>query len=157
MSSEDALAAMRAKLSTLEAENTARAALLDRSRGEAVAESKEKLDKQGKIQGEVFARLQERNRRAKAAGGWVTESTVGEKPGDESDFGFEEDDAENDRRAGYRAAAEPEPAFGGRPAPLPKVEAPPAPQSPPPVPGRHRRGAAHTDDDDFANTDWLAT
>jgi hypothetical protein len=156
MSSEDALAAMRAKLSTLEAENTARAALLDRSRDEAVAESKEKLDKQGKIQGEVFARLQERNRRAKAAGGWATESTVGEKPDDESDFGFEEDDAEKDRRAGYRAAGEPEPAFGGRAVPLPKVETPPVPQ-PPPVPGRHRRGAAHGDEDDFADTDWLAT
>ncbi|MDT8909685.1 hypothetical protein [Amycolatopsis sp. PS_44_ISF1] len=148
MSSEDALAAMRAKLSSLEAENTARSALLDRSREEAVAQSREKLEKQGKIQGAVFVRLQERNRRAKAAGGWATESTVGEKPGTERSFGFEDDDAGKDRRTGYRAPAEP----GDRPAP-PKTEPLPVP----PGSGRHRREAANSDEADFADTDWLAT
>ncbi len=160
MSSEDALAAMRSKLASLDSENSARMALLDKRREEALAEAKEKTDKQAKIQGGVIVRLQERNRKAKAAGGWATESTVGEKVEDDGDFGFEEDESENERRAGYRAADEPPAAY--RP-PVPAPQAPPPPPPPPvPVPeappaGRHRRAAARGDDDDFANTDWLAT
>jgi len=153
MSSGDALAAMRAKLDSLEAENGARSALLDRNRSEAVAESKEKLDKQGRVQGEVFVRLQERNRRAKAAGGWQTEATTGEKESDEVSFGFEDDEAENERRAGYSPAEEPA---------LPRPSTPPPPPPPPVAPpspdaGRHRRGMHHDDDEDYTNTDWLAT
>lgn len=102
MRTEDALAAMRAKLASLEAENTARSGLLDRSRAEAVAESKEKLDKQSRVQGEVFVRLQERSRRAKAAGGWATESTVGEKPSGEMKFGFDDEDAAHSSSRGSR-------------------------------------------------------
>ncbi|KZB82094.1 hypothetical protein [Amycolatopsis regifaucium] len=159
MSSEDALAAMKSRLAALESENSARMALLDKRREEALAESKEKFDKQAKIQGGVIVRLQERNRKAKAAGGWATESTLAEKVEDDGDFGFEEDEAENERRAGYRTAEEPPIAY--RP---PAPSAPPASPPPPaPVPeerpaGRHRRAAAaRGDDDDFANTDWLAT
>lgn len=157
MSSEDALAAMKNKLAGLESENSARMALLDKRREEALAECKEKTDKQAKIQGGVIVRLQERNRKAKAAGGWATESTVGDKVEDDGDFGFEEDEAENERRAGYRTADEPVAAH------RPPVPTPPAPPPPPPLPapvpeapsaGRHRR-AASGDDDDFANTDWL--
>lgn len=161
MSSEDALAAMKSRLADLENENSARMALLDKRREEALAESKEKFDKQSKIQGGVIVRLQERNRKARAAGGWATESTVGDKVEDDGDFGFEEDKAENERRAGYRAADEPPVAY--RPTPVPAPQAPPPPPPPPvPVPeerpaGRHRRAAARGDDDDFANTDWLAT
>jgi hypothetical protein len=156
VSSEDALAALKNKLAGLESENSARMALLDKRREEAAAESKEKLEKQAKIQGEVFVRLQERNRRAKAAGGWVTESTVGDKNEDDTQFGFEEDEEEKDRRAGYRPADEhPLPASYRASAPPPPVQPPPAPV---PEPGRHRRSAARSsDDDDFANTDWLAT
>ncbi|MFI5606049.1 hypothetical protein [Amycolatopsis sp. NPDC051903] len=150
MSSQDALAAMRAKLATLDAESSARAALLDRSRTEAVAESKEKLEKQGKIQGEVFVRLQERNRRAKAAGGWATEKTVGDRHDDEDDFGFEEDETANERRAGFRPADEPELTTGRRSA----LRSAPAPAEPA---GRHRRAAHAADEDDFGDTDWLAT
>ncbi|EME60550.1 hypothetical protein [Amycolatopsis decaplanina] len=159
MGSEDALAAMKSKLASLESENSARMALLDKRREEALAEAKEKFDKQSKIQGGVIVRLQERNRKAKAAGGWATESTLGEKVEDDGDFGFEEDEAENERRAGYRTAEEPPVAY--RP-PVPAVP-PPPPPPPAPVPeerpaGRHRRAtAARGDDDDFANTDWLAT
>ncbi|MEU8412814.1 hypothetical protein AB0C24_08510 [Amycolatopsis japonica] len=159
MGSEDALAAMKSKLANLESENSARMALLDKRREEALAEAKEKFDKQSKIQGGVIVRLQERNRKAKAAGGWATESTLSEKVEDDGDFGFEEDEAENERRAGYRTAEEQPVAF--------RPPAPPAPTPPPPaqapVPeerpaGRHRRAAAaRGDDDDFANTDWLAT
>ncbi|WP_027928102.1 hypothetical protein [Amycolatopsis benzoatilytica] len=150
MSSGDALAAMRAKLDSLEAENGARAALLDRNRSEAVAESKEKLDKQGRIQGEVFVRLQERNRRAKAAGGWATEATTGEKDPDQVSFGFEDDEAENERRAGYVPAEEPI---------LPRSNTPPttAPTPAAAPSGRHRRGMHHDEDEDYTNTDWLAT
>ncbi|MBB4686417.1 hypothetical protein [Amycolatopsis jiangsuensis] len=132
MSTDDALGAMRAKLASLEAENAARSGLLDRSRAEAVAESKEKLDKQARVQGEVFVRLQERNRRAKAAGGWATESTVGDRDHGEMEFGFDDEsagDPEADRTA-------------NRPAP--------------PAAGRPRRRAEH-DDESFADTDWLAT
>ncbi len=159
MSSEDALAAMKSRLANLESENSARMSLLDKRREEALAESKEKFDKQSKIQGGVIARLQERNRKAKAAGGWATESTVGEKVEDDGDFGFEDDESENERRAGYRAADEP-PAAYRPPAPAPSPP-PPPPPVPVPVPeerpaGRHRR-AARGDDDDFAETDWLAT
>ncbi|MEV0065261.1 hypothetical protein [Amycolatopsis sp. NPDC050768] len=151
MSSQDALAAMRAKLATLEAENSARSALLDRNRAEAVAESKEKLEKQGKIQGEVFVRLQERNRRAKAAGGWATEKTVGNRADDENDYGFEEDETENERRAGFRTADDPEVRYGRRPAAPAPAEQPAEPS------GRHRRAAHAVDDDtDFAETNWLA-
>ncbi|QRP45347.1 hypothetical protein [Amycolatopsis sp. FDAARGOS 1241] len=151
MGSQDALAAMRAKLATLDAESTARAALLDLSRADAVAESKEKLEKQGKIQGEVFVRLQERNRRAKAAGGWATEKTVGDRYDDEGDFGFEEDETANERRAGFRTAEESGLTTGRRSAPDPA----PAPAEPA---GRHRRAAHAADDDgDFADTNWLAT
>ncbi|WET80320.1 hypothetical protein P3102_03445 [Amycolatopsis sp. QT-25] len=157
MGSEDALAAMKSRLAGLESENSARMALLDKRREEALAEAKEKFDKQSKTQGGVIVRLQERNRKAKAAGGWATEATLGEKAEDDGDFGFEEDEAENERRAGYRTADEPPSAY--RPAP-------PAPQGPPPPlapvaeerpAGRHRRAAARGDDDDFADTDWLAT
>jgi len=160
VSSEDALAAMKSRLADLESENSARMALLDKRREEALAESKEKFDKQAKIQGGVIVRLQERNRKAKAAGGWATEATLAEKVEDDGDFGFEEDETENERRAGYRTADEPPVSF--RP-PAPPVPTPPPPPPPPaPVPeerpaGRHRRAAARGDDDDFANTDWLAT
>ncbi|WP_326568135.1 hypothetical protein VSH64_41195 [Amycolatopsis rhabdoformis] len=131
---------MRAKLATLEAENSARSAMLDRNRAEAVAESKEKLEKQGKIQGEVFVRLQERNRRAKAAGGWETEKTVGDRA-EENQFGFEDDEAAQTGDVDVRYAARPS-----------------APAAPPPAEpsGRHRRAAHAVDDDDFADTDWLA-
>ncbi|KFZ82807.1 hypothetical protein ED92_02540 [Amycolatopsis sp. MJM2582] len=160
MGSEDALAALKSKLANLESENSARMALLDKRREEALAEAKEKFDKQSKIQGGVIVRLQERNRKAKAAGGWATESTLSEKVEDDGDFGFEEDEAENERRAGYRTAEEQPVAY--RP-PAPPVQAPTPPPPPAPVPeerpaGRHRRAAAaRGDDDDFANTDWLAT
>ncbi|MFJ8910445.1 hypothetical protein [Amycolatopsis sp. NPDC102389] len=160
MGSEDALAAMKSKLANLESENSARMALLDKRREEALAEAKEKFDKQSKIQGGVIVRLQERNRKAKAAGGWATESTLSEKVEDDGDFGFEEDETENERRAGYRTAEEPPIAY--RP-PSPAPQTPPPPPVPAPVTeerpaGRHRRAAAaRGDDDDFANTDWLAT
>jgi hypothetical protein len=153
MGSEDALAAMKDKLAGLDAENSARMALLDRSRESALAESKEKLDKQAKIQGEVIVRLQERNRRAKKAGGWMTEATAGDTVEDD-DFGFEEDEAELDRRARYRTEDEPPARFAPPPAPLSPVP-PPAPEPSRPA-GRHRRTAAQSDDD-FADTDWLAT
>ncbi|HET6289812.1 MAG TPA: hypothetical protein VFG15_24095 [Amycolatopsis sp.] len=156
MSSEDALAAMKSKLASLESENSARMALLDKRREEALAEAKEKFDKQSKTQGGVIVRLQERNRKAKAAGGWATESTLSEKVEDDGDFGFEEDEAENERRAGYRTADEPPIAY--RPAPpAPQAPPPPAPVAEERPAGRHRRAAARGDDDDFADTDWLAT
>ncbi|MFI7118236.1 hypothetical protein [Amycolatopsis sp. NPDC049868] len=160
MGSEDALAAMKSKLANLESENSARMALLDKRREEALAEAKEKFDKQSKIQGGVIVRLQERNRKAKAAGGWATESTLSEKVEDDGDFGFEEDEAEKERRAGYRTAEEP-PVVYRPPAPSVPASAPPPPPAPAPEErpaGRHRRAAAaRGDDDDFANTDWLAT
>jgi len=156
VSSEDALAAMKSKLASLESENSARMALLDKRREEALAEAKEKFDKQSKTQGGVIVRLQERNRKAKAAGGWATESTLSEKVEDDGDFGFEEDEAENERRAGYRTADEPPIAY--RPAPpAPQAPPPPAPVAEERPAGRHRRAAARGDDDDFADTDWLAT
>ncbi len=159
MGSEDALAAMKSRLANLESENSARMALLDKRREEALAEAKEKFDKQSKIQGGVIVRLQERNRKAKAAGGWATESTLSEKVEDDGDFGFEEDEAENERRAGYRTAEEAPVAY--RPPASPAPTPPPPPPAPAPEErpaGRHRRAAAaRGDDDDFANTDWLAT
>ncbi|RJQ76966.1 hypothetical protein [Amycolatopsis panacis] len=110
MRTEDALAAMRAKLASLEAESTARSGLLDRSRAEAMAESKEKLDKQARVQGEVFVRLQERSRRAKAAGGWATESTVGERPSGEMEFGFDDEDSAHSNSPGSHARHATQPA-----------------------------------------------
>ncbi|SEP51695.1 hypothetical protein [Amycolatopsis saalfeldensis] len=150
MSSDDLSASFRSKLADIERENGERLSLIGSRVTKALQESKEASDKQLRTVGEVVVRMQESARRAQKAGGWVMESTVGDKADSERDFGFEEDDAEKDRRAGYRAAGEHA---------VPPVVAPPVvqPAAPPPVPGRHRRGAAHPDEDDFANTDWLAT
>ncbi|GAA4540437.1 hypothetical protein [Amycolatopsis samaneae] len=160
MSPEEDLAALKHKLAGLERENGDRMYLVDKRAAMALEESREAGDKLRRETDEALATALEQKRRAEAAGGWVTEATVGDKAEDD-DFGFEEDEAENERRAGYRAAD----------APPPPADHPPAPAPPPPVPvtppaeaaseqprggGRHRR-AAHADDDDFANTDWLAT
>jgi hypothetical protein len=160
---EEDLARLRQKLAGLERENGDRMYLVDNRAAKALDESKAASDKLKKETSEAMAALLEQKRRAEAAGGWATESTVGDKVEDDGDFGFEEDEAENERRAGYRAADEPPVAY--RPTPEPAPQAPPPPPPPPtpaPVPeerpaGRHRRAAARGDDDDFANTDWLAT
>ncbi|WP_410604449.1 hypothetical protein [Amycolatopsis sp. lyj-90] len=159
MNPEEDLARLRHKLAGLERENGDRMYLVDNRAAKAVEETQaagEKLKQE--TSAALTARL-EQKRRAEAAGGWETESTLGDKVEDDGDFGFEEDETENERRAGYRTADEPPISF--RPPP-----AVPAPQVPPPHPapvpeerpaGRHRRAAARGDDDDFANTDWLAT
>ncbi|MFD9895214.1 hypothetical protein ACFWY9_38235, partial [Amycolatopsis sp. NPDC059027] len=145
-------------LAGLERENGDRMYLVEQRAAKAVEESREAGDKLRRETDEALTKLLEQKRRAEAAGGWVTESTVGDKAEDENDFGFEEDEAENERRAGYRAADAPPAAHPAAPPPPP----PPSPPAVPPAPaagraaGRHRR-PAHSDDDDFANTDWLAT
>ncbi|MBE1581583.1 hypothetical protein ACFORH_22525 [Amycolatopsis roodepoortensis] len=161
MNPEEDLAGLRHKLAGLERENGDRMYLVDNRAAKAIEETKAAGDQLKQETGAALAARSEQKRRAEAAGGWETESTLSEKVEDDGDFGFEEDEAENERRAGYRTAEEPPIAY--RP-PAPSVSASPQPPPPPaPVPeerqaGRHRRvAAARGDDDDFANTDWLAT
>ncbi|MEV6910913.1 hypothetical protein [Amycolatopsis sp. NPDC051071] len=162
MNPEEDLARLRHKLAGLERENGDRMYLVDNRATKAIEETQAAGDKLKQETSAALAARLEQKRRAEAAGGWATESTVGEKVEDDGDFGFEEDESENERRAGYRAADEPPVAY--RPPP-PTPQAPPPPPAPAPVPapvpeerpaGRHRR-AARGDDDDFAETDWLAT
>ncbi len=158
MNPEEDLARLRHKLAGLERENGDRMYLVDNRAAKAVEETQaagEKLKQE--TSAALTARL-EQKRRAEAAGGWETESTLGDKVEDDGDFGFEEDETENERRAGYRAADEPPISFRPPPAvPAPQVPPPPAPVPEERPAGRHRRAAARGDDDDFANTDWLAT
>ncbi|MFE0026302.1 hypothetical protein [Amycolatopsis sp. NPDC059021] len=163
MSPEEDLAALKHKLAGLERENGDRMYLVEQRAAKAVEESREAGDKLRRETDEALTKLLEQKRRAEAAGGWVTESTVGDKVDDENDFGFEEDETENERRAGYRAADAPPPAaYPAAPPPPPSPPVPPPAVTPAPAAGpgrgagRHRR-PAHSDDDDFANTDWLAT
>ncbi|MFI9450904.1 hypothetical protein [Amycolatopsis sp. NPDC052450] len=159
MNPEEDLARLRHKLAGLERENGDRMYLVDNRATKAIEETRAAGDKlKQETSAALTARL-EQKKRAEAAGGWATESTLSEKVEDDGDFGFEEDEAENERRAGYRAADEPPIAYR----PAPPV---PSPSPPPPAPapvaeerpaGRHRRAAARGDDDDFADTDWLAT
>ncbi|WP_414935904.1 hypothetical protein [Amycolatopsis sp. cmx-11-51] len=163
MNPEDDLARLRHKLAGLERENGDRMYLVDNRATKAIEETQAAGDKLKQETSAALAARLEQKRRAEAAGGWETESTLGDKAEDDGDFGFEEDEAENERRAGYRRAEEPPISFRPTPAsqappPLP----PPPPSAPVPVPeerpaGRHRRSAARGDDDDFAETDWLAT
>ncbi|MFC3449967.1 hypothetical protein [Amycolatopsis speibonae] len=165
MNPEEDLAGLRHKLAGLERENGDRMYLVDNRATKAIEETRSAGDKlKQETSAALTARL-EQKRRAEAAGGWATESTLSDKVEDDGDFGFEEDETENERRAGYRAADEP-PISYRPPAPTgPAPQAPPPPPPPPmsvPVPeerpaGRHRRSAARGDDDDFAETDWLAT
>lgn len=159
MNPEEDLATLRHKLAGLERENGDRMYLVDNRAAKTIEETRTAGDQLKQETSAALAARSEQKRRAEAAGGWATESTLSEKVEDDGDFGFEEDEAENERRAGYRTAEEQPVAF--------RPPAPPAPTPPPPaqapVPeerpaGRHRRAAAaRGDDDDFANTDWLAT
>ncbi|OKJ93954.1 hypothetical protein [Amycolatopsis sp. CB00013] len=159
MNPEEDLATLRHKLAGLERENGDRMYLVDNRAAKTIEETRTAGDQLKQETSAALAARSEQKRRAEAAGGWATESTLSEKVEDDGDFGFEEDEAENERRAGYRTAEEQPVAF--------RPPAPPAPTSPPPAPapvpeerpaGRHRRAAAaRGDDDDFANTDWLAT
>ncbi|MFE5564402.1 hypothetical protein ACFQ68_05370 [Amycolatopsis japonica] len=159
MNPEEDLATLRHKLAGLERENGDRMYLVDNRAAKTIEETRTAGDQLKQETSAALAARSEQKRRAEAAGGWATESTLSEKVEDDGDFGFEEDEAENERRAGYRTAEEQPVAF--------RPPAPPAPTPPPPAPapmpeerpaGRHRRAAAaRGDDDDFANTDWLAT
>ncbi|MBB1157842.1 MULTISPECIES: hypothetical protein [Amycolatopsis] len=149
MSSEDLGAGFRHKMAQIEREAEERLALIGSRVRKDLKESKEASDKQLRTVGQVIVRVQENARRAAKAGGWVMESTVGDKSKGEVSFGFEDDEAEKERRADY-GPSEPAPQRPSTPPPTP-APAPPAPPS-----GRHRRGVHH-DEDDFTNTDWLAT
>ncbi|AGM03301.1 hypothetical protein [Amycolatopsis keratiniphila] len=159
MNPEEDLATLRHKLAGLERENGDRMYLVDNRAAKAIEETRTAGDQLKQETAAALAARSEQKRRAEAAGGWATESTLSEKVEDDGDFGFEEDEAENERRAGYRTAEEAPVAY------RPPVPPAPAPPPPPPAPapeerpaGRHRRAAAaRGDDDDFANTDWLAT
>ncbi|MEU3621668.1 hypothetical protein BS329_21470 [Amycolatopsis coloradensis] len=165
MNPEEDLARLRHRLAGLERENGDRMYLVDNRATKAIEETQAAGDKLKQETSAALAARLEQKRRAEAAGGWATESTLGDKVDDDGDFGFEEDEAENERRAGYRAADEPPISFR----PPPASQAPPPPPPPPAAPvtpvvvleerpvGRHRRSAARGDDDDFAETDWLAT
>jgi hypothetical protein len=155
VSSEDDLARLKSRLADIGRENTDRMALIEKRAAKALEESLVSGDKLRKESSEVIASFIERTRRAKAAGGWATESTLADKVEKDGDFGFEEDEEENERRAGYTAAdlVDPLPQRPVSP-PLPSPIAPPVPESPR-SPGRHRHRAHQVEEDDYANTDWL--
>ncbi|MBB5854853.1 hypothetical protein ACFQ05_16220 [Amycolatopsis umgeniensis] len=158
MNPEEDLARLRHKLAGLERENGDRMYLVDNRATKAIEETQAAGDKLKQETSAALSARLEQKRRAEAAGGWATESTLGDKVEDDGDFGFEEDETENERRAGYRTAEEPPVSF--RPPAVPAPQVPPPPPAPVPEErpaGRHRRAAARGDDDDFANTDWLAT
>jgi hypothetical protein len=139
MSSEENLARLKSKLENIDRENTDRMSLLEKRAAKAWEESKESTAKLVQATGAVLVRLNERSRRATAAGGWATESALADKVEKDGDFGFEDDEAENERRAGYTAAD------------------PVAPHPPERPTGRHRPRARHVEEDDYANMDWLET
>ncbi|RSM71175.1 hypothetical protein DL991_36415 [Amycolatopsis sp. WAC 01375] len=157
MNPEEDLARLRHKLAGLERENGDRMYLVDNRATKAIEETRAAGDQlKQETSAALTARL-EQKKRAEAAGGWATESTLSEKVEDDGDFGFEEDEAENERRAGYRTADEPPIAYWAAPPVPPPPQPPPAPVAEERPTGRHRRAAARGDDDDFADTDWLAT
>lgn len=140
MSSEDDLTRLKSRLENVERENAERMALIAKRAAKAMDEVRESTTKLVKATGDVLVRLNERTRRAQAAGGWATESTLAAEVEKDGDFGFEEDEEENERRAGYRSAD-----------PLDSLPHAPAP----PPAGRHRQRVDHPDEDDYTNTDWL--
>jgi hypothetical protein len=156
MSSEESLARLKSTLENIDRENTDRMSLIEKRAAKALEESKEATAKLVKTAGDVLVRLNERNQRARAAGGWATESSLADKAENDDDFGFEEDEEENERRAGYKVA---DPLDVPLPAAQRQVPPPPAPVTPPPEParpaGRHRPRGQHDEEDDYANTDWL--
>jgi hypothetical protein len=156
MSSAEDLARLKSGLADIERENADRLSLIDRRAAKSMEESKESGDRLRKETSAVVAGLKERNQRAKAAGGWATESSLADKVEDDGDFGFEEDEEENQRRAGYKTA---DPLDLPLPTAQRQVPPPPPPIAPVPEParpaGRHRPRGQHDEEDDYANTDWL--
>jgi hypothetical protein len=98
----------------------------------------------------VHAELSDRIRRLRQEA-----SNLADKVEKDGDFGFEEDEEENERRAGY-TAADPRDPLSQRPVspPFPSPIAPLVPE-PPRSPGRHRLRAHQVEEDDYADTDWL--
>ncbi|MFC9257453.1 hypothetical protein, partial [Amycolatopsis thailandensis] len=121
MNPEEDLARLRHKLAGLERENGDRMYLVDNRATKAIEETRTAGDKLKQETSAALTARIEQKRRAEAAGGWETESTLGDKVEDDGDFGFEEDETENERRAGYRTAEEP-----------PISYRPPAPSAAPP-------------------------
>jgi hypothetical protein len=157
MSSDEGLARLKSTLENIDRENTDRMSLIEKRAAKALEESKEATAKLVKTAGEVLTRLNERNQRARAAGGWATEAALADKVEDDGDFGFEDDEEENERRAGYKAA---DPLDSPLPTSQRPIPPPPLPVAPPPpepthTPGRHRHRAHQNEEDDYANTDWL--
>jgi hypothetical protein len=155
LSSEDDLARLKSGLADVERENADRMSLIDRRVARSMEESKENGDQLRKETSLVVASLAERNQRARAAGGWATESSLADKVEDDGDFGFEEDEEENQRRAGYKTA---DPLDVPLPVAQRQVPPPPPPVVPPEParsPGRHRPRGQQDEEDDYANTDWL--
>jgi hypothetical protein len=135
VSFEDDLARLKSRIADIGRENTDRMALIEKRAAKALEESLESGDKLRKESSEVIASFIERTRRANAAGGRATESTLADKVEKDGDFGFEEDEGENERRAGY-TAADPLDPLSQRPVspPLPSPIAPPV-SEPPRSPG----------------------
>lgn len=140
MSSADDLVRLKSRLADIERENADRMSLIEKRAAKALEDSNEFGDKLRKESTEMLASLVERKKRANAAGGWATESAIADRVEKDGDFGFEDDDEENVRRAGF-AMAEP-------------VAPPPEPVR---SPGRHRHRAEHVEEEDYAHTDWLET
>lgn len=133
MSSADDLVRLRSRFAEIERENADRMSLIEKRSAKALEESKDVGDTLRKQSSAMVVSLVERKKRADAAGGWGTAAALGDQVEKDGDFGFEDDEAENERRAGF-AAAKPEPARS---------------------PGWHRPRTEHAEEDDYANTDWL--
>jgi hypothetical protein len=128
MSPADDLARLKSRFAEIERENADRMSLIAKRSATAMAESKDVGDTLRRQSAEAVTSLVEHNKRVKAAGGWATESALTDKV--DGDFGFEDDEAEKERRAGFAVAK-------------------------PVSPGRHRPREDQVEEDDYANTDWL--
>ncbi|KAA2264685.1 hypothetical protein F0L68_06225 [Solihabitans fulvus] len=152
MSAEDRLNAALAKQDVITREHAERRDLRERRGNELAAQSKEGFAKQGQLMGKFFERMQEMNKKQKAAGGWGT-SAATEKDSGVLNMGFEDDTEQpKDEFDDYRPAPG---GWGAQPEPV--VEAPAPPPPPPAAPTRaSRRSVQHSDDDDdLSGQSWL--
>jgi hypothetical protein len=148
------LDALRSRIALIGQEYQERRSLREQRLVEAEAKAVSRREARAQTVREQVRDLQEAQRRKEHNGGWETAGAQRTDETDDGNFGFEEDEDEALRRAGYSTAdtaSIPHPAPAAPPRTPPQTT--PPVRSEPPQPGRHRRPAP--DDDDFENTDWV--
>ncbi|WP_394615365.1 hypothetical protein JNUCC0626_37200 [Lentzea sp. JNUCC 0626] len=163
MSVQDEVRALEARFEATNREHAERAELAGRKVDQAMAEAKEKNEKNLANAAKVGARLHEMAGRQKAAGGWGTQAATDKKTGEYA-FGTEED-SEQDDMPGFRPGGwappsspvpTPEPVVPVAPVRAAPTLPPPPPPPPPARPARRPQRPVVDDDDDMSNQSWLS-